>query len=165
MFRIVSALRHLAAGAMLAAALAPGAALAQAPVQPPHDPLTQMLPDAKGAVPWSLLSKTAIRKIDGKLGPDFPAPLKPLNGKTVKLQGYILPLEAGQTHKRFLLSAWSPSCPFCLTAGPEAMIEVKARKDVKYSLDPVVVQGRFELLDNDPAGMFFRLVDAEPSTL
>ena len=33
-----------------------------------------MLPDARGAVPWSLLSKTAIRKIDGKLGPDFPAP-------------------------------------------------------------------------------------------
>ena len=95
----------------------------------------------------------------------FPAPLKPLNGKTVKLQGYLLPLEAGQAHRRFLLSAWSPSCPFCLTAGPEAMIEVKARKDVKASLDPIVVQGRFELLDNDPAGMFFRLVDAEPATL
>lgn len=161
MIRIVTARRFLAATALLVAALGPGLA----PAQSPHDPLTQMLPDARGAVPWSLLSKTAIRKIDGKLGPDFPAPLKPLNGKTVKLQGYILPLEAGQTHKRFLLSAWSPSCPFCLTAGPEAMIEVKARKDVKYSLDPVVVQGRLELLDNDPAGMFFRLVDAEPSAL
>ena len=162
MIRIVPVGRLVAAGA-LAVALA--TALAQPQPQPPHDPQTQMLPDARGAVPWSLLSKTAIRKIDGKLGPDFPAALKPLNGKTVKLQGYVLPLEAGQTHKRFLLSAWSPSCPFCLTAGPEAMIEVKARKDVKHSLDPVVVQGRLELLDNDPSGMFFRLVDAEPSTL
>ncbi|WP_332824374.1 DUF3299 domain-containing protein [Ramlibacter sp.] len=166
MNRIVSGRRILAATALLAAVLGAGVTPAQTPPpQPPHDPLTQMLPDAKGAVPWSLLSKTAIRKIDGKLGPDFPAPLKPLNGKTVKLQGYILPLEAGQTHKRFLLSAWSPSCPFCLTAGPEAMIEVKARKDVKYSLDPVVVQGRLELLADDPSGMFFRLVDAEPGAL
>ena len=163
MFRIVSARRALAAFALLLAALAAPAAFAQA-APPPHDPMTQMLPDAKGVVGWSLLSKTAIRKIDGKLGPDFPAALRPLNGKTVKLHGYILPLEAGQTHRRFLLSAWSPSCPFCLTAGPEAMVEVKAKTGVKYSLEPVVVQGRLELLADDPSGMFYRLVDAEPAT-
>lgn len=148
---------------LLPLALLAGPAAGQQP--PPHDPLTQMLPDAKGAVAWSLLSKTAIRKIDGKLGPDFPAALRPLNGKIVKLQGYILPLEAGQTHSRFLLSAWSPSCPFCLTAGPEAMVEVKARTAVKYSLDAVVVQGKLQLLADDPGGMFFRLVDAEPASL
>ena len=156
--------RKLYAGwAGLALACAVAAAAAQS--TPPHDPMTSMLPDAKGAVAWSLLSKTAIRKVDGKLGPDFPAALRPLNGKAVKVQGYLLPLEAGQAHKRFLLSAWSPSCPFCLTAGPEAMVEVKARSAVKYSLEPVVVQGRLELLENDPAGMFYRLVDAEPSAL
>jgi uncharacterized protein len=163
MIRIATARRAVAGLALLLAALAP--ALVSAQAQPPHDPLTQMLPDAKGAVGWSLLSKTAIRKIDGKLGPDFPAALRALNGKTVKLQGYILPLEAAQAHRRFLLSAWSPSCPFCLTAGPEAMVEVKAKTGVKYSLEPVVVQGRLELLADDPSGMFFRLVDAEPAAL
>jgi len=145
----------------LSLALLAGAAVAQAP----HDPMTSMLPDARGAVSWSLLTKTSIRKIDGKLGPDFPAPLRSLDGKTVKLQGYLLPIEAGQTHRRFLLSAWSPSCPFCLAAGPEAMVEVKARTPVKYSLEPVVVQGRLQLLDNDPSGVFFRLLDAEPASL
>jgi hypothetical protein len=163
MIPIVSAARSAAALATLALALGASATWAQAPA--PHDPQTSMLPDAKGAVAWSLLSRTAIKKVDGKLGPDFPAALRPLNGKTVKLQGYILPLEAGQTHRRFLLSAWSPTCPFCLTAGPEAMVEVKAKTAVKYSLEPVVVQGRFELVDNDPSGMFYRLVDAEPGTL
>ena len=152
---------RLGAAALLGLTLLAGPAAAQAP----HDPMTSMLPDAKGAVPWSLLSKTAIRKIDGKLGPDFPAALRALNGQNVKLQGYVLPLEAGQTHRHFLLSAWSPSCPFCLTAGPEAMVEVKARGAVKYVLEPVVVQGRLQLLDNDPGGMFFRLLDAEPSAL
>jgi uncharacterized protein len=77
----------------------------------------------------------------------------------------VLPLEAGPSQKRFLLSAWSPSCPFCLTAGPEAMVEVKATSAVAYALEPVVVQGRLELLDNDPAGLFYRLVDAEPASL
>lgn len=156
------AVRGSAAAFALALSLAAGPAAAQ---QPPHDPQTSMLPDARGAVPWSLLSKTAIARVGGKLGPDFPAALRPLHGKTVKLQGYLLPLEAGQTHSRFLLSAWSPSCPFCLTAGPEAMVEVRARTAVKYTLDPVTVQGKLQLLDNDASGMFYRLVDAEPASL
>lgn len=101
----------------------------------------------------------------GKLGPAFPEALRPLQGKTVKLQGYILPIEAGQTHSYFLLSAWSPTCPFCLSAGPEAMVEVRARKAVKYSIDPVVVEGRLLLLDNDPGGVFYRLVEAVPASL
>lgn len=137
---------------------------AQAP-NPPHDPMTQMLPDAKGAVPWSLLSSASIKKVQGRLGPDFPEAIRALNGKNVKVQGYILPLEAGQTHRYFLLSAWSPSCPFCQTAGPEAMVEVKARAAVKYSIDPVVVEGRLVLLDNDASGMFYRLVEAAPAAL
>jgi uncharacterized protein len=133
--------------------------------QPAHDPMTSMLPDAPGTVPWSVMSKTAIKRTGGQLGPDFPQPLRAFDGKLVKLQGYVMPLEPGQRHQRFLLSAWSPSCPFCLTAGPEAMVEVIARVPVAYSLEPVVVRGRFELLANDAGGLFFRLRDAEPATL
>ncbi len=138
---------------------------ASAPAAPPHDPQTSMLPDAKGAVPWSLLSATPIKMVNGKLGPAFSSALKPFNGQMVKLQGYILPLEAGQTHSYFLLSAWSPTCPFCQSAGPEAMVEVRARTAVKYSSDPVVVEGRLMLLDSDPGGMFYRLVEATPASL
>jgi len=131
----------------------------------PHDPTKSMLPDARGAVPWSLLSSTPIKIIKGKLGPDFPDALRPLNGKTVKLQGYILPIEAGQTHSYFLLSAWSPTCPFCQSAGPEAIVEVRARTPVKYSTEAVAVEGRLILLDNDASGMFYRLLDAAPVRL
>lgn len=119
-----------------------------------------MLPDVKGIVSWSLLVKTSIRKTDGRLGPYFPDEVRALNGKTVKVQGFMLPLETGDLHRRFIISAFSPSCPFCLTAGPETMIEVKLRAPVKYSLDPMVFEGRFETLDNDPGGVFYRLVDA-----
>lgn len=131
----------------------------------PHDPTKSMLPDARGAVPWSLLSAATIKMTSGKLGPAFPEALRPFNGKTIKVQGYILPIEAGQTHSYFLLSAWSPTCPFCQTAGPEAMVEVRARVPVKYSTDPVVVEGRLLLLENDPSGVFYRLVEAAPASL
>lgn len=139
--------------------------VAPASAGPAHDPSKSMLPDARGAVPWSLLSAATIKMSNGKLGPAFPAALRPLNGKTVKLQGYILPIEAGREHSYFLLSAWSPTCPFCQTAGPEAMVEVRARTAVKYSIDPVVVEGRLMLLDNDPSGVFYRLVEAVPASL
>lgn len=132
---------------------------------PPHDPATQMLPDARGAVPWSLLSATQIKRTQGRLAPDFSTALRRLDGRTVKVQGYLFPLEAGQMHKRFLLSAWSPTCPFCQTAGPEAMIDVMARTPVPYDVDPQVLQGKLVLLDQDASGMFYRLVDAIPARL
>lgn len=148
-------------------ALSPAHAQTAAPgaVAAPHDPSKSMLPDARGAVPWSLLTTATIRMNKGKLGPAFPEALRPLDGKTVKLQGYILPIEAGQTHRYFLLSAWSPTCPFCQTAGPEAVVEVRARSAVKYSMEPVVVEGRLMLLENDPSGVFYRLLDAAPANL
>lgn len=158
---------HLLAGMVVALCMLMLPALAQtaSPAAPTHDPGTSMLPDAPGAVPWSVLSAATIKMSQGKLGPAFPEALRPLQGKLVKLQGYILPIEAGQTHSYFLLSAWSPTCPFCLSAGPEAMVEVRARKAVKYSNDPVVVEGRLLLLDNDPGGVFYRLVEAVPASL
>ena len=149
----------------LAQAQAQKAATPAATASAPHDPTKSMLPDARGAVPWSLLSAATIQMNKGKLGPAFPEALRPFNGKTVKMQGYILPIEAGQTHSYFMLSAWSPTCPFCQTAGPEAVVEVRARSAVKYSIDPVVVEGRLMLLENDASGVFYRLVDAVPASL
>ncbi len=161
-FLVLICLAAVSLGPAQAQKAAPAASTA---ASAPHDPSKSMLPDAGGAVPWSLLSAATIRMNKGKLGPAFPETLRPLNGKTVKLQGYILPIEAGQTHSYFILSAWSPTCPFCQTAGPEAMVEVRARTAVKYSIDPVVVEGRLMLLENDPGGVFYRLVEAVPASL
>ncbi|MES3011234.1 MAG: hypothetical protein V4738_10645, partial [Pseudomonadota bacterium] len=55
-------------------ALSPAHAQTAAPgaVATPHDPSKSMLPDARGAVPWSLLTAATIRMNKGKLGPVFP---------------------------------------------------------------------------------------------
>lgn len=44
--------------------------------------------------------------------------------------------------------------------GPESMVEVKARTPVKYTLEPVVIEGRFAVLADDPYGLYYRVSDA-----
>jgi hypothetical protein len=40
------------------------------------------------------------------------------------------------------------------------MIEVKTKTPVKYTLEPVVVEGRLAVLADDPYGLYYRLTDA-----
>jgi hypothetical protein len=40
------------------------------------------------------------------------------------------------------------------------MIEVKTKTPVKYSLEVVVVEGRFAVLNDDPYGLYYRVTDA-----
>jgi hypothetical protein len=40
------------------------------------------------------------------------------------------------------------------------MVEVKTRTPVKYSLEPVVVEGKFAVLADDPYGLYYRITDA-----
>jgi hypothetical protein len=40
------------------------------------------------------------------------------------------------------------------------MVEVKTRTPVKYTLEPVVVEGKFAVLADDPYGLYYRITDA-----
>ena len=82
---------------------------------------------------------------------------------TVKVQGFIIPLDMGDRQTRFLLSAVPPHCAFCMPAGPDAIVEVIAKTPVKYGFEPIVVSGRFSVLRNDATGVLYRLTDAEYS--
>lgn len=90
----------------------------------------------------------------------FPESLRARDGRTVSIRGFMYPLEAGETHDYFLLSAYPPSCPFCLPSGARGLVEVKCRERVRYTLEPVLVEGRFELLEDDDTGLYFRLNEA-----
>ena len=50
-----------------------------------------------------------------------------------------------------------------MTVDDLAGYEVKTRTPVRYSIDPVVVEGQLAVLDNDPYGIFYRIVDANPA--
>jgi len=93
--------------------------------------------------------------------PQFSKDILGLDRKPVRVYGFIIPLDMGADQKHFLLSAVPPHCPFCLPAGPDALVEVHAKKALSYGFEPIVVAGRFEVLKDDPAGVLYRMTDAE----
>jgi hypothetical protein len=42
------------------------------------------------------------------------------------------------------------------------MIEIRTKTGVKYSMEAVVVEGNFQVLVNDPFGVYYKVVDATP---
>ena len=134
-------------------------------VQAQQDPSQQFKPMAerKDVVSWRLLSQVELVKMKDRYVPQFSSGVTALDKQQVKVQGFMMPLQTGDKQMHFVLAAMPQSCAFCLPGGPEQMVEVKATKPVKYTLEPVVVSGRFTLLKEDPTGVFYRLVDAVPS--
>ena len=52
------------------------------------------------------------------------------------------------------------TCSFCLPGGPESMVEVRAKTPVKYSIEPITVEGKFLVLNDDSFGLYYRMMDA-----
>jgi hypothetical protein len=129
-----------------------------------HDPRSPFKPlqEREGIVSWSLLSSVTTKPVNRRLVPVYPEPVKALDRKVVKVQGFMMPLQPGEKQRHFLLSSVPTTCSFCVPAGPEGLVEVRSVEPVKYSLEPVVVEGRLAVLDSDPYGLYYRLVDAKP---
>ena len=120
-----------------------------------------LLPERAGVVSWRTLAEVTPVKQGGRMVNEFSPAILTLDKRDVKVQGFIIPLDMGDRQKRFLLSAVPPHCPFCMPAGPDAIVEVIAKTPVKYSLEPIVVSGKFALVKDDATGVLYRLTDAE----
>ncbi len=151
----------------LLCALLAGAATAQAQVSKlPDDQLYSFIgkDTPAGVIPWQLLRNVKLveEKKAGKLTmrPEFSAQIRELDKQTVKVYGFIMPLSTTPKQKHFLISPLPTHCPFCVSQGPDSMIEVMAKTPVDFSSwDPVIVSGKLELLND--SSLFYRLVDAE----
>ena len=133
----------------------------QPEVPPGSDAAAYRLPERKDIVSWKLFSQVEPIKVKDKLLPQFSDAALELDQKTVKVQGFMLPLEAGGKISRFLLSAVPQSCPFHLhVGGAESLIEVRTTKPVAFTWDGVVFTGKLSVLKNDPEGVLYRLTDA-----
>ena len=121
-----------------------------------------LLPEMKGVVSWRILAQVEPVKQGGKMVPQFSHEILGLDKQLVRVQGFIIPLDMGDKQRRFLLSAVPAHCPFCLPAGPDALVEVLAKTPVAYGFEPIVVAGKFAVLKDDPAGVLYRMTDAEP---
>ena len=118
------------------------------------------LPDRADVLPWSVLTAVKTKVEKNRVMPIFTASIQGLNKKSQRVQGFMMPLDPGEKQKHFLLTSVPLSCPFCVPGGPESMVEVKTKTPVKYSLDAVVVEGQFAVLQDDPYGLYYRISDA-----
>jgi hypothetical protein len=128
----------------------------------PIDPsLLNTLPELKGVVSWNTLAQVKSRTEGKKVVPDFAPAVRQLHQKDVKLQGFMLPIVTGERHDHFLLTMRPPHCPFCLSLGPEYIVEVRAKAPIRHTYDPIVVSGQLNVLNDDPFGLYYRLTGAQ----
>lgn len=120
------------------------------------------LKDRSDVLPWSLLTNVKTKVEKNRVLPVFPPQVLSLDGKTQRVQGFMMPLEPGEKQTHFLLSSVPLSCSFCLPGGPESMIEVKSKTPIRYGMEPLVVQGRLSVLHDDQYGLYYRITDAVP---
>ena len=119
------------------------------------------LEDIPGVLPWSLLSKaTTVKAKGGRMVPKYTSEIAALDQTEVKVQGYMMPLQPGRKHKHFLLTVTSASCPFCLPAGPEGVVEIHSAAPVKFSYAPLIMTGKLTVLKSDPMGLYYRISGA-----
>ena len=119
---------------------------------------------AQTDVPWTTLGQVELVRERDRYAPRYPEAVQKLDHKEVRLHGFIFPLQPGTMQSHFLLSATPSDCGFCMPGGPEAVVEVRAKAPVRYTPDAVYVKGRLQVMKDDPQGVFYRLVDAVPTT-
>ena len=154
---------YLIAGALVAV-LAGAPAAAQQGALSDHNTHNQPL-DAEGVLTWDALANLDIRvetpaPLQTVFYVEFPESLKALDGTVVRMKGFMYPLEAGEAHDKFLLAALPPACPFCLPGNAKTLVDVIGSEPIRYTLDPVVLEGKFTILENDITGFYYRLSDA-----
>lgn len=130
-----------------------------------HSPLSAFKPlqNREGVVPWALLGSVTTRRVDNQLLPVFPVAVQALDKTRVKVQGFMMPLDAGAKQSRFLLSSVPTTCPYCVPAGPEGLIEVRMRRPLSYTVHAITVEGLLQVLSSNDMGLYYRLTEASPA--
>jgi hypothetical protein len=116
---------------------------------------------AQKAIDWDLFSLVGHRKEGEKWLAVFDPQLKVLDGKQVVVEGFIMPLDATEKQRHFILSALPlDGCNFCAPGSPWQMIEVKAPAGVKYGFDQIRISGKLTLMEDINYGLYYLLTEA-----
>lgn len=143
-----------------------------APTRNIEDYIKDYVDVPKGAINWAVFGETKEIPVKTKTPdgydneyskPEFSAEAKALDGKTIKIKGFMFPLDATDAQKLFLFGPFPVSCPFQYHVGPAMVMEVHAdNHPVEFSYDPLILTGKLELVKEDPENStFYRLKDAQ----
>ncbi len=125
-------------------------------------PLPPIDPKGVNALPWSVVTETAL---DRQYRPTFPRYLKELDGKKVLLNGYVQPLGEDAELSAFLLIEYPVGCWYCEQPEMTAivLIELPEGKTYNFTRGQVQVRGKLVLNARDPENFLYTLRDAEVS--
>ncbi len=118
------------------------------------------LPVRTDVVAWSTLADISTRTERNRVVQVYSPAILALNQRTVRVQGFMTPLDPGERQVHFLLTSVPLTCPFCTPGGPESIVQVRSRRPVRYTMGALVVEGRFHVLHNDSLGFFYRITEA-----
>jgi len=119
---------------------------------------------------WAKLAKVTYDKTEDEYGeiyvPKFSTDVRSMNGKTIVLEGFIVPFDGLFDPKKIIVSALPiASCFFCGGSGPETVAEVYLKESVKYTAKAVRVTGTLYLNDKDYNQLMYVLKDAKMEVL
>lgn len=119
------------------------------------------LPQGKSAL-WATLRTTRIgmNEAKGIFTASHPPAVKALVGKNVTLTGFLMPFDTATRGTHFLLSKYTPVCPFCPPGEPNEVVEVRTTKPVAFAQRMIQVTGTFGLQNNGDNGLFFQMTGA-----
>ena len=111
-------------------------------------------------LPWTVVTETVV---DRKFRPSFPKYLKELDGKQVRLTGFMQPLGEGQEGNAFLLIEYPVGCWYCEM--PEAtgivLVELADGKTREATRGKLRITGRLTLNSTDPENFLYTIKDAK----
>jgi len=116
---------------------------------------------------WETLMQASFEETSTPEGlvwtPVFPSEIEQLDGRSVQVAGYMIPLSFEKEQTHFLISAYpGDGCFFHLPGGPNSVVEVKADRGMDFTYDTIAITGQLELLHDDPWGLMYRLTEAKP---
>ena len=149
--------------AVVLAALACAPAFAQFAGADPHghaEPQLDYRHAPRDVLLWGQLEGTLLKREGGRFVPVFTPAVQRLDGKTVTLVGFATPVDRGERHLRFLLSAKPIACSGCDAAPvPTEIVEVVPASPQPLKAQQLTVRGRLELVRAED-GLVYRLRQA-----
>jgi hypothetical protein len=123
------------------------------------------LPQAQDSL-WRTLATTTIHEDEarGLYSATHSDAVRALVGHVVTISGFVMPLETNAQFHHFILTRYTPVCPFCPPGAPNEVVEVWSSAPITATNDMVRFSGQFSLTADAEKGLFFQLRNAHLAT-
>jgi hypothetical protein len=111
------------------------------------------------AIPWSVIAETTV---DRRYRPTFAKYLRELNGCTIRLTGYMQPLNEDPEPTAFLFIENPIGCWFCEMPDITGimLVELAGGKTKAYTRNPIRITGKLKLNESDPENFLYTISEA-----